>query len=109
VNPILNFRLTWNITGEASYFPYVPLNRAGHFQQVLERVKLERPVTRWLKAGAGYGAYESGSAPVQNKPFVTATFSTKAAGSLELWLQRMPDGAQVQMRYAFAHTAKPRR
>jgi hypothetical protein len=32
------------------------------------------------------------------RPFVTTTLSTNV-GSFELWFQKMPDGAQVQLRY----------
>jgi len=103
-NPILNVRFTPKFTWQTGYLSYIPLNRAGTFQQVLERSKLEYAFTKSVKAGGGYAAYEKVGKPVQNKPFGTVTFSTHA-GSLELWCQHVPRGAQVQARYVFAHTA----
>ena len=34
----------------------------------------------------------------QNKPFVTTTLSTKV-GAFEFWLQKLPGGSQLQLRY----------
>jgi hypothetical protein len=102
-NPILNVHFTPKWTWQTGYLSYFPLNHSGTFQQVLERSKVEHPVASFMKLGAGYGMYETPRSPVQNKPFVTATFATRA-GSLELWCEHMPKGAQVQARYVFAHT-----
>jgi hypothetical protein len=105
-NPILDIRFTPKLTSQTSYFPYVPLNRAARIQQVLERTKLEYAFAKHLKAGGGYGAYQFGNGPWQSKPFITTTVKTRA-GSFEFWIQKMPQGAQIQMRYSFAHTAGP--
>ena len=91
-------QVTSQLTGEVEYFPYVPLNRSAHFQHVLEHAKVEYAPGRVWKLGAGYGAYQYGGQSWQNRQFVTTTFSTHL-GSLELWLQKMPGGAQVQLRY----------
>ena len=56
-----------------------------------------------FKAGAGYGAYQLGDGPWQNKPFLTATLKAGKLGNFELWLQRLPgNDAQLQVRYAKA-------
>jgi len=102
INPILDLRFTPKFAGQMSYFPYLPLNKPARIQQVIERAKLEYAFTKHVKAGGGYGAYQFGNGPWQGKPFITTTVSTKA-GSFEFWLQKMPQGAQVQVRYAFAH------
>jgi len=85
--------------GEVVYFPYLPLNKAGRMQHVLERAKLEYSF-KHFKAGGGYGAYQFGDSPWQNKPFITSTLKCGRFGNLELWLQKMPRGnPQVQVRY----------
>ena len=94
----------WNIApklgGEAVYFPYLPLNKAGRIQHVLERAKMEYDFKHW-KLGAGYAAYQFGDGEWQNKPFITTTLKAGKLGNLEIWLQKMPTKtAQVQVRYA---------
>lgn len=98
---LVDVRFTPLLTSEVVYFPYIPLNRSAHFQQVLERAKLEYAPGKAWKFGAGYGGYRFSDLPWQNRPFVTTTLSTRA-GSFELWLQKMPGGAQVQLRYQLA-------
>ena len=95
---LVDVRFTPRLTSEIVYFPYIPLNSAAHFQHVLERAKIEfAPSTVW-KFGAGYGAYQYTGQAWQNKPFVTTTFTTRV-GAFELWLQKMPGGSQMQVRY----------
>jgi len=99
---LLGFKITPKLGGEAVYFPYLPLNKAGRIQHVLERVKLEYGLTHF-KIGGGYGAYQFGDGPWQNKPFVTATIKGGRFGNLELWLQRTPTNkAQLQVQYVRA-------
>ena len=95
---MVDVRFMSQLTGEVVYFPYVPLNRSARFQHVLERAKVEYAPSKGWKLGAGYGAYQYRGQPWQSKPFVTTTFSTNV-GSFEFWLQKMPGGAQVQLRY----------
>ena len=93
------YRLTPKINGEVVYFPYLPLNKAGRIQHVLERAKLEYDF-KHLKVGGGYGAYQYGDGPWQNKPFTTTTLKGGRVGDLEVWLQKMPEQHfQVQLRY----------
>lgn len=94
----LQFRFSPKLAANVAYVAYAPLSSGATAQHVLDSAKLEYALSKSWKAGAGYGGYKFGSDPWQNTPFVTTTLSGKA-GSLELWLQRMPAGAQVQFRY----------
>jgi hypothetical protein len=86
--------------GEIVYFPYLPVTKGAHIQQVLEHAKLEREFRRF-KIGGGYGAYQFANGPWSNRPFVTVTLKTKKLGNLEFWVQRMPQNdVQLQIRYA---------
>ncbi|HZI21845.1 MAG TPA: hypothetical protein VFD76_04990 [Gemmatimonadales bacterium] len=95
---LVDVRFTSQLTSEVVYFPYVPLNGSAHIQHVLERAKAEYAPSHAWKLGAGYGAYQYGGQPWQNRPFVTTTFST-SVGAFEFWVQKLPGGAQVQVRY----------
>ena len=94
------FSFTPRLGGEVLYFPYLPLTREGRVQHVLERAKLEYDFIH-LKVGAGFGAYQFGDGPWQNKPFLTTTVKAGALGNFEFWLQRLPGNhAHLQVRYA---------
>ncbi|MEK7212137.1 MAG: hypothetical protein AAB686_00475 [Patescibacteria group bacterium] len=95
---LVNIKFTPRLISQTVYFPYVPINKAGRKQHVLERTKLEYVFPRF-KVGAGYSAYQFGDDPWQNKPFVTVTVKDGALGDMELWLQKMPQGVQLQARY----------
>jgi opacity protein-like surface antigen len=90
---------------ETVYFPYLPLNSSARVQHVLECSKFEYALNKTWKIGAGYAGYRYGNDHWQNKPMITTTVSTRA-GSFEVWLQKMPGGAQVQLRYELAYTRK---
>ena len=98
---LVDFRFTPKLTSEVVYFPYVPLNKSARIQHVLERAKVEYALNGRWKVGAGYGGYKFAGDEWQNRPFITTTVSTRA-GSMEFWLQRMPGGAQLQLRYHLA-------
>jgi hypothetical protein len=94
--------LSPKFAGEAVYFPYLPLNQSARIQHVLERVKVERKIGKNWRIGAGYAGYKYGDEKWQNKPFVTVT-----RGPVEIWpFQKIPGGAQAQLRLTFSHTAK---
>ncbi len=96
------WKVTPKIASETCYFPYLPLNKSGRIQHVLERSKVEYEFRRW-KLGGGYGAYQFGEAKWEHKPFASVTLKGGRYGDLEFWLQRMPQGApQLQIRYAMA-------
>jgi hypothetical protein len=95
------------LAGETVYLPYLPLQKSGRLQHVLERAKLEYDF-KHFKLGAGYGGYQYGDDKWQNKPFVTTTVKAGKFGSLEFWLQKMPTNyAQVQIRYTVGFQSKP--
>jgi len=100
---MLQVRFTPKLANETVYFLYVPLNDSARVQHVLERSKLEYSLNRRWKMGGGYGGYKFAETKWQNKPFVTATFSSRI-GDFEAWLQKLPVGAQVQVRYQFVHS-----
>jgi hypothetical protein len=99
---LLQLHFTPKFGSETVYFPYLPLNRPARVQHVLDRSKFEYALTKSVKIGAGYAGYKYGDLPWQSRPFLTTTVSTRA-GAFEFWLQRMPDGAQAQIRYTFVH------
>jgi hypothetical protein len=100
---LVDFNLSKKLTTETVYFPYIPLNKSARVQHVIERAKVEYHVAKNWKVGGGYATYKFGGGDWQNKPMITTTYATKA-GSLEVWLQKMPGGGQVQFRYTFVHT-----
>lgn len=89
---------------ELVYLAYVPLDRAGTRQHVLDRFKVEVDLERF-RLGVGYAGFQFGDASWEHRPFLTGTVKLRGAGGLELWLQRLEDrrggsGFQVQLRYA---------
>jgi hypothetical protein len=101
---MLRVRFTPRFTNETVYFAYLPLNDSAKFHQVIERLKFEYALKKHWKVGVGY----AGTRPVGkhwlNKPFLTTTISTRA-GAIEFWLQKIPAGGQVEVRYALVHTS----
>jgi hypothetical protein len=100
--PVLDLRATPRLTAQAVVYPTVPIDRAAQWGIGVDRAKLEYDLRSHLRAGAGYSSSKCVGAPWQNKPFVTTTL-TNRAGAWEVWLQRMPGGAQVQLRYELVH------
>jgi hypothetical protein len=102
---LVRVRFTPKFTNETEYFAYLPINDAGRFHQVLERVKFEYAVKKRWKIGAGYAGVKLPGAPWINKPLLTTTISTKV-GAFEFWLQKIPGGGQIEVRYALIHVAR---
>jgi hypothetical protein len=102
---VLRLYFTPKVTSEAEYFAYLPMNGTGHFHNVLERMKLEYAVKKPWKIGAGYAGRDILTNQWQSRPFITTTISTKA-GAFEFWLQRIPSGAQVELRYRLVHASR---
>jgi hypothetical protein len=105
---MLRLRYTPRVTSEIVYFPYLPLNKTAGFHQVLERAKTEYRVQKHWKIGAGYAGKDQPGTRWINKPFLTTTISSPA-GDFEFWLQRIPNGAQVELRYALVHASSASR
>jgi hypothetical protein len=102
---MLRVRFTPKFTNETVYFLYLPVNHSARFHQVLERAKFEYALQRHWKIGAGYAGVKLPGAFLINKPLLTTTISTKA-GAFEFWLQKVPGGAEVQLRYALVYTSR---
>jgi len=100
--PVLDLRFTPRLTSQTVVVPTVPLNRAEPWGFDVDRSKVEYALRPHLTAGAGYSSSKSGENPWQNKPFVTATVS-RWTGDWEFWVQRVPGGAQIQLRYQRVH------
>jgi hypothetical protein len=102
---MLRVRFTPKFTSETVYFAYFPLNDSAHIHHVFERVKFEFALKKRWKAGAGYAGVKFPAVPWVHKPMITTTISTKA-GAFEFWLQKIPGGEQVEVRYALIHTSR---
>jgi hypothetical protein len=102
---MVRVQFTPKFSNETVYFLYLPINHAARVQNVLERAKFEYALRKHWKIGAGYAAYKFANTRHQNKPLLTTTISTKA-GAFEFWLQKIPNGAQVQLRYALIHKSR---
>lgn len=102
---MLRVRFTPKFTNETVYFNYLPLNQAARFHQVIERSKFEYAVKRRWKIGGGYAGVPLPGGKWIHKPLLTTTVSTKA-GAFELWLQKIPGGAGLELRYALVHTSR---
>lgn len=102
---MLQVRFTPKFTSETVYFGYFPLNDSAHIHHVIERAKLEYALKRRWKIGAGYAGVKFAGVPWVNKPLITTTISTRA-GAFEFWLQRIPGGGQVEIRYALIHLSR---
>jgi hypothetical protein len=102
---MLRVRFTPKFTNETVYFAYFPLNDSAHIHHVIERAKFEYALKKRWKAGVGYAGVKFPGAPWVNKPLLTTTISTRA-GAFEFWLQRIPGGEQVEVRYALIHTSR---
>ncbi|HXC31373.1 MAG TPA: hypothetical protein VNZ56_02810 [Verrucomicrobiae bacterium] len=105
---MLRLRFAPKLSSEIVYFSYLPLNKTAGFHQVIERAKAEYRVQKHWKIGAGYAGADVPGGPWINKPFLTTTISS-AAGDFEFWLQKIPYGAQVELRYGLLHISHPPR
>ena len=101
---MLRVRFTPKWTNETVYFAYFPLNDSAHIHHVFERVKFEYALKKRWKIGVGYAGVKLQGVPWVNKPLITTTISTRA-GAFEFWLQRIPGGEQVEVRYELIHAS----
>ncbi|HEY2857549.1 MAG TPA: hypothetical protein VGJ21_03985 [Terracidiphilus sp.] len=96
--PIVNVRLPNRLSSQMVPYPTVPLDAAQRWSIDIDRAKLEWTAnTRWV-AGVGYSGGLNKNRDWASRPFLTTTRRTPA-GSFEFWLERMPGGAQLQVRY----------
>lgn len=100
--PILDLRFTKRLTSQTVLFPTVPLNKSARWGFDIDRSKVEYAIRPHLQVGAGYNATKSATGPWVSRPFLTTTVTNKT-GAWEFWLERVEDGAQVQLRYQLVH------
>jgi hypothetical protein len=103
--PVADFQFTPRLTGEVVAVPCIPLNKAARIQYDFDRAKLEYALDRRFTVGAGYSGSKYASDAWLSKPFLTSTVSTRQ-GSFEFWLQKIPGGGQVQLRYQLIHVGR---
>lgn len=96
--PVLDVQITPRLSAETVVYPTIPLNRAQRWEFDVDRSKLEYLLRRRLTVGAGYSACVGAETGWLSKPFLTATVHNRS-GSWEFWVQRIQDGAQLQVRY----------
>jgi len=101
--PVLDVNLTPRWMSEVVVYPTIPLNGAAEAGFDIDRAKLQYAFTRRFSAGAGYSASIYENCAWKNKPLATATYFSRA-GSVEFWLERIPAGAQVQVRYTLTRS-----
>jgi hypothetical protein len=82
----------------AAPYPTIPLDRAQRWSFNIDRAKIEWSASSHWRVGAGYAGGIGSARTWQNQPFLTATRTTRF-GSFETWLESMPGGGQVQLRY----------
>jgi hypothetical protein len=100
--PVLDLRFTPRLTSQAVVYPTVPLDRSAQWAFDVDRAKLEYAFRPHFQAGAGYNSCKSAGNPWVSRPFLTTTL-TNRTGAWEFWLERMPGGAQIQLRYLRTH------
>jgi hypothetical protein len=103
--PILDLNFTPRLSAEAVAYPTIPLDRASHPGFDVDRAKVEYATRLNLIVGAGYSASKCEGAAWQNKPFLTTTFLSHS-NSFEFWLQRIPGGGQLQVRYKLVRSGR---
>jgi hypothetical protein len=100
--PVLDHRFTPRLTSQVVAYPTLPLNRSAQWGFDVDRAKLEYAFRPSFRAGPGYNSCKSAGSSWVNRPFLTTTFTSRI-GSWEFWLERMPGGGQIQLRYMKAH------
>jgi hypothetical protein len=97
--PVIDSTYTPRLTSEVALYPTIPINHAARWGFDIDRAKMEYAFGPHFKAGAGLSACVGATTSWTNKPLATATF-TNRGGAWEFWLERMPGGAQIQLRYS---------
>jgi hypothetical protein len=96
--PVMNLQFKPRLSAQIAAYPTIPLNHAQRWGYDVDRAKLEwRAASHW-STGVGYSGGICSTRTWQSEPFLSATRKTPV-GNFEMWLQRIPGGGQVQMRY----------
>ncbi len=96
--PVLDFRFRPRLTGQFVAYPTIPLNHAQRWGYDVDRSKIEWSISSHWKSGIGYAGGICTTRTWQHDPLLTVTRTTRA-GAVEVWLERISGGAQVQLRY----------
>jgi hypothetical protein len=89
-------------SADTNLLPYLPLNKKGTFQLVVDRASLRKRLNDRLQVSAGYSAFKFGNTPLVNKEFGSLILLTKSRGSFETMLIHfpgLPGGFGAQFRY----------
>lgn len=96
--PVFDARFRPRLIGQFVAYPSLPLDRAQPWGFDVDRGKIEWAATSHWQAGVGYAGGICAARTWNNSPFLTVSRRTPA-GKVELWLERIRGGAQVQLRY----------
>ncbi|MEE2823008.1 MAG: hypothetical protein VYA53_08490 [Acidobacteriota bacterium] len=99
---LFGYTITPRLTGEVVYFPYIPLNKAGVAQHLIERAKLDYDLGIF-KVGGGYSGLQFGTDRWKHRPFLSTTVGLGRLGALELWVQKVSGEGRhlrTQIRYS---------
>jgi hypothetical protein len=94
---VFNLSYGRHFLNETVLYPTLPLNKAQGWAFDLDRSKSEWIIGQHWKVGGGDSF--SCTSRCTNKPFFTITRKTRIGGEYEFWLQKVPAGAQVQLRW----------
>jgi hypothetical protein len=103
--PVFDLRFNPRLTSRVVFYPCIPLNRAAKAEYDIDHAKMEYAVNQRFTVGGGYSSSKSKGSAWVNKPFFTTTVTTRE-GAFEFWLQRMPGGGQLQVRYTLVHEGR---
>lgn len=102
---VFDLKFKPNLTAQLVGYPTLPLDRAQDWGADIDRMKLEWHIQHHWLLGPGYAATTFGHDTLwENRPFITVTRKTRT-GDYEIWVQRIPAGAQVQLRYLLVRAA----
>lgn len=96
--PVVDVAFNPRWSAEAVVYPTIPLNRSQRWGLDVDRVKLEYRMKPHMRAGLGLKAATGGGMGWERDPFLTMT-CLRDKRNVEFWVQRIPDGAAVQVRY----------
>jgi hypothetical protein len=106
---VFDLKLRRNLTAQIVGYPTLPLNHSQDWGLDIDRTKLEWEFKRDWKIGPGYAATSFADKGVwDSRPFVTFTHKS-GIHTYELWAERIPSGAQFQLRYMMVRDEKQRR
>lgn len=96
--PVIDARFPRRLSTQAVAYPTIPLNRAQRWGLDVDRARLEWSAnSRWM-TGVGYNGGICKERTWQSRPFMSVKRKSQM-GAFDLWLQRIPQGAQLQVRW----------